>query len=91
MKRYVLLEVPEVGLERVGGLWNAWVVEEPEHVGQSPSDVHIDLTDHLVCEPFRMGRFADGLVVEVANMLAVPFAEHPLPIEHVVACLYLAD
>ena len=91
MKRYVLLEVSEIGLERVGGLWDARVVEEPEHVGQGPADVHVGLPDHLVREPFRMGRFAGGLVVEVADVLAMPFAEHLLPIEHVVACLYLAD
>jgi len=91
MKRYVLFEVPEVGLERVGGLWDARVVEEPEHVGQSPADVNVGLPDHLVREPFRMGRFADGLVVEVADVLAMPFAEHLLPIEHVVARLYIAD
>ena len=91
MERYVLLEVPEVGLQRVGGLWDARVVEEPEHVGQSPSDVHVGLPDHLVGEPFGARGFVDGLVVEVADVLAVPFAEHYFPIEHVVACLYLAD
>ena len=91
MERYVLLEVPEVGLYRVGGLGDARVVEEPEHVGQSPPDVHVGLPDHLVGEPFGVRGFADGLVVEVADVLAVPFAEHHFPIEHVVACLYLAD
>jgi len=55
MERYVLLEVSKVGFECIGGLWDAWVVEEPEHVGQGPSDVHIGLSDHLVREPFRMG------------------------------------
>jgi len=91
MERYVLLEVSEVGLERIGGLGDARVVEEPEHVGQSPSDVHVGLSNHLVGEPFGVRGFADGLVVEVADVLAVPFAEHHFPIEHVVACLYLAD
>ena len=35
--------------------------------------------------------FAEGLVVVVADVLAVLFAEHLFPIEHVVVCLYLAD
>ena len=91
MERYVLLKVPEVGFQGVGGLWDARVIEEPEHIGQSPSDVHVGLPDHLVGEPFGVRGFADGLVVEVANVLAVPLAEHHFPIEHVVACLYLAD
>ena len=91
MEGYVLLEVSEVGLEGVGGLWDARVVEEAEHVGQGPSDVHVGLADHLVGEPLGMRRLADGLVVEVSDVLAVPFAEHLLPIEHVIACLYLAD
>ena len=55
MDRYVLLEVSEVGFKRIGGLWYAWVVKEPEHVGQGPSDVHVGLPDHLVREPFRVG------------------------------------
>ena len=91
MERYVLLEVPEVGFQGVGGLWDARVVEEPEHVGQGPSDVHVGLPDHLVGEPFGVRGFADGLVVEVADVSAVPLAEHHSPIEHVVASLYLAD
>ena len=91
MERYVLLEVSEVGFQGVGGLWDAWVVEEPEHVGQGPSNVHVGLPDHLVGEPFGTRGFADGLVVEVAGVLTVPFAEHHFPIQHVVACLYLAD
>lgn len=91
MERDVLLEVAEVGLESVCGFGYSRVVEEAEHVGQSPSDVHVGLADHLVGEPLGMRRVTDCLVVEVADVSAVPFAEHLLPIEHVIACPYLAD
>ena len=88
MEQYVLLEVPEVG--RVSGLWDAWVVEEPKHVGQGSSDMHLCFPDHLVREPPGMGRFANGLAVKVADISAVSFAEHLLTTEHAVACLCLA-
>ena len=39
----VLLEMPEVGLEGVGGLRDARVVEEVEHVGQGAADMHVCL------------------------------------------------
>ena len=91
MERDVLLEVSEVGLESVCGFRYPRIVEEAEHVGQCPSDVHVGFPDHLVDEPFGMRCLADGLVVEVADVLVVPIAEHLLPIEHVVACLHLAD
>ena len=54
MERDVLLEVAEVGLESVCGFGYSRVVEEAEHVGQSPSDVYVGLPDHLVGEPFGM-------------------------------------
>lgn len=91
MERYVLFEVAEVGFEGVCGFRYSRVVEEAEHVGQGPSDVHVGFANHLVGEPLGVRRLADGLVVEVSDMLVVPFAEHLLPMEHVIACLYLAD
>ena len=91
MERYVLLEMPEVGFQRIGGLWDARVADEQEHVRQSPSDVHVGLPDHLVGVPFGVRGFAGGLVVEIADVLVVPFAEHHFPIEHIVTSLYLAN
>ena len=91
MERYVLFEVAEVGFEGVCGFRYSRVVEEAEHVGQGPSDVHVGFANHFVGEPLGVRRLADGLVVEVSDMLVVPFAEHLLPMEHVIACLYLAD
>ena len=54
MERYVLLEVAEVGFEGVCGFGYPRIVEEAEHVGQGPSDVHVGLADHLVGEPLGM-------------------------------------
>lgn len=67
MERYVLLEVAEVGFQRIGGLWDTRVVEEAEHVGQGPSDLHVGFADHLVGEPLGLRRLDDGLVVAVEH------------------------
>ena len=91
IERDVPLEVAEVGLESVCGFGCSRVVEEAEYVGQGLADVHISLADHLVGEPLGMRCLAGGLVVEVTDVLVVPLAEHLLPTEHVVACLYFAD